>query len=340
MSYTLNLRYLVGKLESAAGTMETLAGSDFNARIVNPEISPIIEWDNDASKFANGNHGEDESVSGAQSATINFSIRLGIGDNIYSNPNWTKYFNACGIKNQTWTTAGMEFRPLKEYDNKTMTIWVYDIVTGGASPAGICYQFAGCMGNVTIGCDGIGKPWIASFSFTGKCVDIVDVANASLLDGMDFDTAHPEKFLNSALTIDGVTQCVTKFQLDAGNEISPLICQSDITGYSYYQITNRKPRFSCDPLLKAVATEDVWGGMMSGLTGTEAINVGTVSLISNNFTLAIPKAQQIQANSANREGIVSWDSNYRCLANGWTGAVTDSNLEPECTWSLLVGARA
>ena len=340
MSFSINLRYLVAKLESVAGTMETPAGADFNTRIKNPEISPIIEWDDEASKFANGNHGEDEAVAGAQSATINFSIRLGIGDTIATAPNYGKFFNACGLKNVAYSAVGLEYMPVKEYDNKTITIWVYDILTGGASPTGVIYKFAGCMGNLTIGCEGIGKPWIGSFSFTGKCVDICKAENANLLNGMDFDTAHPEKFLNSDLTIDSVSQCVTKFQLDAGNEISPLICQSDITGYSYYQITNRKPRFSCDPLLKDLATEDIWAGLVSGLTGTEAINTGTITLESDNFTLAVPKAQQMQANISSREGLVSWDSSYRCLANGWTGAVADANVPAECPWTLLIGARA
>jgi hypothetical protein len=320
--------------------MVTPTSSDFDVRIKNPEISPIVEWDDDAAKFANGNHGEEESVAGAQSATINFSVRLGMGDNKYTPANWGKYFNACGIKDITWTTAGLEYKPLKEYDQKTITIWVYDIVTGGATPAGIVYKFAGCMGNVTVGCDGIGKPWIASFAFTGKCVDIADVSSASLPVGMDFDTAHPEKFLNSTLLIDSVAQCVSKFQLDVGNEISPLICQSDLTGYKHYQITNRKPRFSCDPIMQSVATEDIWANMISGLTGTEAIDTAAAVLTSNNFTLTIPKAQRIQSNLANREGIINLDANFRCLANGWTGALSDANLEPEATWSLLVGARS
>jgi len=340
MSYTLNLRYLVGKLEDTPGTMETPTGDDFNVRVKNPEISPIIEWDDDAAKFASGNHGEEEAVAGAQSATINFSIRMGMGDSVILEPNWAKYFNACGIKGATVSTTGISYQPLKEYDNKPITIWVYDILTGSSSPTGLVYKFAGCIGNVNFGCENIGKPWIASFSFTGKCSDIADVANASLLDGADFDTAHPEKFLSNTLTIDTVNQCVTKFQLDAGNEISPLYCQSELTGITYYQITNRKPRFSCDPLMKSVATEDIWGDMISGLTGSQSINTVAVALASDNFALNIPKAQQIQANLANREGLVSWDDNYRCLANGWTGSVASATYEPEVTWELLLGTRA
>jgi hypothetical protein len=319
--------------------METPAASDFNTRIMNPEISPIIEWDDEASKFASGNHGEDEAVSGAQSATINFSIRLGIGTTIATAPKFTKFMNGCGLKETVHGATGVSFEPVKEYDNKTLTIWVYDIVTGGATPAGIIYKFAGCMGNVTVGCEGIGKPWIGSFSFTGKCVDIVDIAGASIPQGMAFDTAHPEKFLNASVTIHSVTNQLTKFQLDAGNEISPLISQAEMTGYSYYQITNRQPRFSCDPIMSSVATEDVWGRMISGLTGLDTTYVGPISLTSNNFSLVAPKTQKVQANVSSREGIVSWDNNYRCLANGWTGSIAAAGIAPEVAWYLLIGSK-
>lgn len=338
MSYTLNQRFLIGKLESSPGTMESPAGADFNVRIRNPEITPIIEWADDASKFANGNHGEDEDISGAQSATITFQVRLGIGDTVGAAPNYGKYLNACGIQDFAYS-AGRGWRPMKAYDTKTITLWVYDIETGGATPAALCYKFAGCMGNVVIGQDGVGKPMIATFTFTGKCIDIVDVEYASIPEGMDFDTAHAEKNLNQVLTFGAIVQKVSSWSLDAGNEVSPLINQGDITGYDYYQITNRKPRLSANPLAKAVSTDDPWGQMVSGLTGTQAVFVTGMGLTGGNIGLKIPKAQRVQSNPANREGIISWDTNWRLLANGWTGSLADSTCAAEVTWELLYGAR-
>lgn len=341
MSYSLNLRFLVAKTEGTAGTMETLAGSDYNSRIKNPEISPIIEWDDEASKFANGNHGEDEAVSGAQSATISFSVRMGMGDTVSTAPNYGKFLESCGLKGAASSTTGYVWYPRKEYDAKTMTIWVYDVQTGGATPAGLIYKFAGCMGNAIITCDGIGKPWTANFSFTGKLIDIVDITSTSILEGMDFETAHPDKNLNTTLRYAGVQEKVSSWSLDLGNEISPLINQADVTGYDYFQITNRKPRFSCNPIAQSVSTEDILGRMLSGLTGSDPIFVTGMNLTSGTTGLSIyaPKAQQIQANPGNREGIVSWDSTYRFLANGWTGAVGDGAMEEEDTFQLLIGKR-
>jgi len=339
MSFSINQRFLVGKHESSPGVMETPTEADFNVRIRNPEITPIIEWADDASKFANGGHGEDEDIAGAQSATITFSVRLGIGDTISTNPNWVKYFNACGVKDNNYAGTGVGLQPCPAYDNSTITLWVYDVVTGhqGLTRATI-YKFAGCCGNVVIGQEGVGKPMVATFTFTGKCMDVVDTNTVP--DGMDFGTAHAEKALNQTLAFGANAQKVSSWSLDAGNEVQPLINQGDITGYDYYQITARKPRLTANPISQTVAAEPVWQRMISGLTGTSAVFVTGIMLTGANIGLRIPKAQRVAANLGNREGIVSWDSNWRLLSNGWTGAVGDPDLAPEVTWELLIGARS
>ena len=337
MSYTQNLRILVGKLEGTPGTMETLTSADFDARVRNPEISPQIEMDDEASKYANGNHGEDEVITGAQSAQITFQVRMNWGGTATTEPEYFKFFNACGCNKVTYGSTGISLQPLKELDTKTITLWVYDIATGGASPGAICYKFAGAAGNVTIAVEGIGKPWVATFTFTGKFVDITDettIPEAGSLDGVNY----PEKFLCSDVEIFDVTEKVTGFELDADNEITPLINQADCTGYDYFHITKRSPRFSTDPLMSSVATADRLGNMTSGITG--AITTGEISIAGTNLSLHIPKAQEISMGVANREGLVSWDLNYKCLGNGVTGALAVDALPPECTWELLQGARA
>lgn len=343
-SFTLNQRFLIGKLESSPGVMETPSGADFNVRIRSPEITPIVEWADDASKYANGNHSEDEDIAGAQSATISFQVRLGIGDAIATAPNYTKYLNACGLQDFVYGSTGRGFRPAKAYDTKTMTLWVYDVETGGATPAAIVYKFAGCMGTCIIGQDGIGKPMVASFTFTGKCIDVEDVAFASIPEGADFDSSHAEKNLNQTLAFGAAVQKVSSWSLDCGNEVTPLINQGDVTGYDYYQITNRKPRLSANPMTAAISVEDVWGHMVSGLTGTQAVYVTGMSMTGGNIGLTIPKAQKVQANMANREGIINYDTQWRLLGNGWTGALATSTFTgvgaPEVTFEILYGARA
>jgi hypothetical protein len=52
------------------------------------------------------------------------------------------------------------------------------------------------------------------------------------------------------------------------------------------------------------------------------------------FTLCIPKAQQLTAASASREGLINWDLNLKALRN-------DSEIKTyqEVTWELIVGKK-
>lgn len=338
--YLKNLRILVAKVETTPGTMETLTSSDFDVRVRNPEVSPTIEVDDEASKYANGHHGEDEVVMGAQSAQITFNIRMTCASSVTSTPKWWKFAQGCGLEPVAWGAAGYGLYPRKAYDEKTLTIWVYDIQRG-ATPSAICYKMAGCMGNMTIGAEGVGKPWMASFTFTGKLNDIdMNIANGDILELLSPDTTCSDKMLNNTLMVGTTSINTSSFQLDLGNEIQPQINQADDTGYDYFAITSRKPRLTINPLMQA--NRDVWGDLTSGLTGcpgTYELMLGDTGL-NNKYTLRVPKAQIISAGIADREGLVNWDQSWKCLTNGTTGALADSDLTTEDTFELLQGSRS
>lgn len=335
MPQLLNTRILVGKIESSPGTVATLTDADYDVRIRDPQITPIIEMDDENQKFATGDHGEDNSIPGAQSATIEFHTKSAWSGTAATEPKWWKFMKGCGAKEKTYTpstTTGCALQPLKENDNKTLTIEVFDIAQGGASPAAIKYQFAGCMGNCVLSCEGIGMPILANYTFTGKLVDITDVAYGSILALTSPDTTVAEKMLGSALTIGGVTQQISSFSLDLGNEINPLIDQSESTGYEYFGITARRPRFSCNPIQQTVATEDVLANWIAGTNKTAAL---TIPSSSTHLTLHIPVMQLMNAGIASREGYINWDQTWKCLRN----AGTDSDIADEGTWELLHGSR-
>ena len=183
---------------------------------------------------------------------------------------------------------------------------------------------------------------MAMYTFTGKLVDVVDIANGSVPVPQDLDTTCSDKMLNNTMLINDVTQRISNFTLDTGNEIQPIIDQSESTGYSHYVIGSRAPRFATNPLMKEVAEDDVWGKLTSGLTGcldTYAMGVGDTGL-DNKFMLIIPKGQLLSAAVATRERSVNWDQNYKLLPNGVTGAIADPSLAEEVTWELLQGARS
>ena len=227
---------LVGKLEGTPGTAETLASSDFDVRIRNPEIVPNWPVDDEAQRFATGGHDEDESIPGAPSVTINFHIKLAWAGDVTTEPKWWKIAKACGLKEKAYTTTGIALQDHRDYDNKTMT-WEYYAIQQGPSPTAHRFRFAGSIGNMVLGADGLGNPWLANCSFQAKIVDFDDVATGSILALTSPDTTLAEKLLSNTFTIGGVSQRVTNFQLDLGNQINPVINQGDSTGYDYFGIT-------------------------------------------------------------------------------------------------------
>ncbi|RPH42665.1 MAG: hypothetical protein EHM87_16130 [Burkholderiales bacterium] len=341
MAYLLHpLRVLVGKVESVAGTMETLTSADFDVRIRNPEVTATVEVDDEASKWARGNHGEDEVITGSQMGQITFSTRLTKGATVSTKPSWFKFAEGCGCLPVQYASAGWGLQPRKQNDEKTMTIWVFDVRRGGTAPTAVAYKFAGCMGNMTIAAAGVGKPWMVNFTFTGKLTDIdMNIANASILEAIVAENTCAEKFINASAYLGSNSEKVSQFSFDIGNEIQPIINQADATGFAYHAITSRKPRLSLNPLMD---THDIYGELVYGTTGCPTSypcmvgNTGANGAIS----LHIPKGQVISAAVANREGLVGWDVNVKALANGVTGAVASGDLQPEVTWEILQGKRS
>ena len=345
--YSSNLRILVAKKETTNGTAIAFADSDFDVRIIDPVVTPIIEADDEASKYATGDHGEDASIMGAQSATIEFSVKMSssAGSSL-SKPSWWKFAEACGCYIKEYgignSIKGHALQPKKSQDISTMTIRVYDFPRGSTTPVAR-YTFTGCMGNMTIGAEGVGKPWVANFSFTGKLVDIAEPTANEIVPKLSIDdTAVAEKMLNYELFFReknntnpsaNPSQKISSFQLDVGNEISPLIDQADPTGYAYYAITKRSPRFSCDPLMNS-GFKDIYNDWKNETTFP--VTLCPASNSSAGFTLYLPKAQQLTAGIVSREGLVNWELNLKALRS------SDGNLagDAEVTWELLIGARS
>lgn len=327
---TKKLRYIAGKLESSAGTAETITAAEFNTRIYDPQLTLTIDMDDEAAKDASGDHGEVESVPGATYGQLSFYTKCNWGGAVGTAPSWWKFVNACGGKQKAYGAVGLALTPDQDYDIKPITLWAFDKERGGASPVTTIYKFAGCMGNCVIGADKIGGPWLARYTMFGKLQDIVD---GSAIAMTALDTALPETFLSSALTINAVAALSSAWSLDFGNEVVPTYDQADATGIGYYSIASRKPRFKMNPLARKQATEDV-------MAVTTASTAYPISVSSTHFTLKGVDCQLTSAALGEREGYVSWDRVYKLLRNFDGTAVIDASLSVEQTWELLQGARA
>lgn len=331
MTYLLKNTEVLGfKLESTAGTAETIADADFNVRVRNIEFSPSVAMDDENSKFATGDHGEDESIPGSQTATISFSVRCSWhGTTPATAPNWWKMVQACGGVTQSYTTAGIAIYPGAAADKTTATI-EYMVQRRGATPTAVSYKMKGCMGNCVLTCEGVGMPWMANFTFTGSLASVSDIANANILALTSPSTVVAEKGLDNPVTILGVaSQKVSSWSLDFGNDIQPVLDQSDSTGVAYHAIAARRPRLTINPLIRLVATDPIYTKLQAGTEG--ACSIASASSTPN-FTLHVPVGQAINTGVGVREGVQSWDGlTIKCQRN----AGTDSDTQDEAGWYFL-----
>lgn len=335
-----NLRFAVMKAEVTAGTpiwdlaATFPADADFNNRIYDIGVAPEIEFDEDVANGATGDHRELSGLTGKQSATITFSTPLHWGGAVDTVPNWSKILQGCGQYENAYTTTGIGYQPLKQMDNETITICVIDMDMGGASPTAKAYLFSGCVGNCVLSSENNGKLMLA-YTFKGAFVDSILMANGNIPEMTGAQTPLAEKLLNATVTINSVTQYISGFSLDFGNDVQPITDQSETTGYESFYIASRKPRFSCNPLQLAIATDDVHARTLA-----DSNYPITLVTASSQITLYIPRAQLMPYSFAEREGLVSYEQNYICQGNHNGAAAILATIPNEATFEILQGARA
>lgn len=327
--FQTNLVHLIGKAEVTPGTAIATANADFNIRCRNVEITGTVEMDDDGAKAATGDHTEVESLPGIRTCQISFSMPWAWSGVAATPPLFTKFLKGCGLVETVHGATGVSWVPQKAGDAATMTLEAYGVEIG-ASPVAYKYVVAGAMGTFTLGAEKIGGPLMLNFTFTGKLNAISAVANGSILELTSPDTTLGETLLNDTFTVGGVAECISSFQLDVGNTVEPVYCQSEATGIQYYRISARKPRFSFNPLTQAIGVNDVFTKVTS-----PTIEAVSLAQASSHLTLAIPRAQNISIGQGSREGLDHWEYNMRALANtaGSTAA------EKENTFELLQGSK-
>jgi hypothetical protein len=320
--------------ESTPGTAETVVSADADVRVSNIQYTPDFQQDETSREVANGEHGSEGTVTGANSAQISFSVKLTWGGAVATEPNYAKMLASCGIKPRVYTTTGVGYEPLKEYDNKTSTIYYEYAEIGSAAPTIKRIILSGCIGNCVITCAGIGMATYLNFTFTGKFISETDVVYASRLVPTGVSTVPSETFKDAPVSILGVSgQKISTYSLDFGNTIEPCWNQGDASGYDYFEIVRRDPTLSMNPYQTTVASNDYTGKMQAGTEGGTTIAYGSVS---PHFTIEVPISQAIGMGASEREGKQAWDIVLDCQRNGTATA----NMTAEATWQLLQGARA
>ena len=324
-SYSSKKAYLVGKLETTAGTAETLADADFDTRVSDIEVSP--EWMTSEYAFANGGYNASAGTAGTASIGFTFnSLLCPSGTPATVEPNNWKFAKACGWSGVTYGTTGVALQDLPSADQKTMTIEKID-VERGATPTGIADQGAGCYGNMVLSAE-VGSPITMGFTFNGKHTENATVSNANLYALTAADTSVAPSFKGVTATLGGTAICVKSIQLDLGIASSPELCASDATGILTYKKDTQTTNHTISFLMPTLATYDPYS-KWSSETAEELV------IVDGDFTITIPQLQLTAAPKADGSGSVVYNGTFKALRNGGANA----NLDDEASIEILQGAR-
>ena len=340
--FSKNLMFMVSKQESVVGTPEWNfsstfpADADFKTRIYNISLTPNIEYDEDVAKMNIGTHGEFNGIVAKQSCQVSFSVPYQDGfvtDNYLSD-----YLASCGLVSNTYTTTGVGYRSLKQNDKVTMTMAVFNMELGGATPGATAYLLSGCIGDASLTCENNGMlSW--SFTFTGKLVDNYAVTNANIpvIDN-DMSAVIARTMLNTTCTVNSISQYISGFTLALGNDVQPIINQAETTGYDNFYIAGRKPRFSINSLMRDQATDDVYGRLLAG--ADVPISLDFPLVVDSALKIYLPRAYLMPYSLAEREGLSNYELNFICGRNHNGTAAKEALIPDETTMELLEGTRS
>lgn len=339
----LNLRTMVINAEATPGTYLAPEAADFDIRIQNPEFSLNLPVDDENAKSANGSHAEFESIAGTQSAQITCRVRANYSGSVDVEPKYWGLAKMCGCQVLPYSTDGLGLVRRASQDDTTYSIAIYDTEIG-ASPVTTIYQFAGCVGNMVLAAENLDSPLMANFTIQGKLNDIVDGTKLTLQNTVQ--TQLQEHILGATVSrggtiapdgtvSGGITQRISSFSFDIGNEINPIYDQSETEGILHFALTGARPRLSINPLaVKQASPGPDW--LNEFLSETTSV----INLTTTNFKLNILDSQLLSPSIANREQFVSWDMIFKAIQNGVPDTLIDSVLTLEDTWELVQGLRS
>lgn len=291
-------RVLAAKIESTPGTAESLSASDgaFNAYDVIAQAEIAVE-----SRQSQGSFGRLPGVPGARAGTLSFKVDLG-WDGTATLPTWaTTLLPMCGWVNSSGTLTPRTEAPGTNVKTGTLATYI----------DGVKKTIAGACGNVRFVFPS-GRMAFAEFSFRGVWQAVADVS----LISPTYPTALPIRYASAITTYDSVAMCVEQLTIESGNTIKLRECAASAAGFDYGVIVKREPKATANPEAKLVATDDRYGDWL-------AANEAELSVIldgpsDSTIEFSAPKAQIVNAQEGEREGIVIDDIEWMFNKNGAT----------------------
>lgn len=284
MSMKVIRTQLAAKIETAEGTLETLAGADA-LLAANVQFKPTPEMGErpnvtaSLSPFA--------LVPGARSATMEFDVEIK-AVTAGTAPALGKLLRACGFGETIVALTSATYLPAST---------AVPSISIGAFMDGVIKRIWGARGDFSIKLES-GKPGWIHFVFTGADFSVVD--GAMLTTGVTYEATVPPALLSAALTIDSYAALVGLLDIRGGNKVTLRKDINTASGFKSAVISGRAPALTLDPEFVTVATYDWYGKLRSGNLG--ALSVALLGAAGNRCTITAPKVQYANINPADRDG--------------------------------------
>lgn len=316
MPLLLRKSVLAAKVETTIGTAEALTGSEAAFNIYNPLIQPTIEMEK---RPGQAGFGHFSAVASARMGTATFRTNLE-WDGSATEPSWADTFlPACG-----WVKSGQVFTPRSEGPGsnvKTLTIGCY--VDGK-----FC-SIAGAMGTFVVNLPTGKTGWI-DWTFSGVWQGGSDVAILS----PTYPTAKALRYAGGLAEWNDVNLCVESVTINAGNTVIMRECPTT-EGFISAYITDRLPIITANPEAVTVATQDRWAAWLAETEYALEIDVAGPTGTASDAVLSFdaPKAQIINLQQGDRNGMVTDELEFQCNKNG-----TTHDQELSITFTALVNS--
>jgi len=317
-----------------------------NTRIRSLEITVDPEKDNEDSKYLTGDFTGDESIIGKIPSTAKFNIKGapaewnssgGVSANTHK-LNYSDELETAGLEfiaigdgvtddaDYTYPKQYL-FYPAMSASANTMTLTE---VVKDENDIGIATEVVGAMSNLTIGAEGVGKPFMLNFEMAGSTAEGEDgIWNIDAVDTLklDFDDANvmktvASKFMNTTIEITDLETdvvslvCSAKVELQSVNTITPIDCQQSKSGVKNSVITEMKPRFVITPQLKTLPEFEYWEGMTQ--QNKYRVDVKVDYDNANGIfplRIVVPNAQLLSAPRSADGGLINQELTFRPLRN-------------------------
>jgi len=280
------------KNEASKGTAESTSMLDMV--VYDPTLEP--DFQPTPRNYGRTHAGMAQALVEARPATCSFSTEL-IGDGTSA---LDDSLEAC-LKAAGLSLSGSVLSPDTDTDDQsTLTVMLFQ--------DGVRRLMHGAMAErVTITGTSGGRIGI-TFDLRGVWNASTDVA----LPTPSFSTEVPMRMASGTFSLHSYSPDISTFTITINNTLATIPDVTHVSGLGYMVVANREILLECDPHLTTVATHDVFGKFLAGTEAALSIGLtdGTVDV-----TLAAPKVQYRQLDSADREGLIGVSLTGQCNAD-------------------------